>query len=454
MRSPANTAALLTTLLLPLARGQSYEAHVLVPTGGSMFTGSSCSDVSDNGRVVARNVIDGVNTSLEWTPGGGFATLNLAINGVGRVNVQKDNLYASVMLQGDGTIVNFQTPAGTPLMSGLEDLNNQRVVVGSSPGSGFPSDIFVWDPVNGSRGINIFGASGLLRVSESNLAVGNIEITSGSSQGFIVDVFSGAWTHLGDALSAPGSSVDWSRVVDVNIHGDVIGNVSGTVFRAFLRTADGHVTYLPGLAGGDPVAVSPYALDDSGQVVGSALTPNGMRAFRFSPQTGMHDLNDESSVPPGFTLARATEISETGVIIGVAFGSTIAPRGFVLDPGPWLDRGLGKGGALGVPVLSGAGDLTAGSSASVTMSNTPPSAPSVLFVGGTADPTPFLGGTLLPATPLLTVAFTTSPTGTSTLPFITPIGLTGTSFFLQHAIADPTASQGVALSNALQAAFP
>ena len=64
--------------------------------------------------------------------------------------------------------------------------------------------------------------------------------------------------------------------------------------------------------------------------------------------------------------------------------------------GAWLEGGLGLAGTHGVPKLSGAGDMTAGSTVTLTLAGALESAPVVLVVGFDVLLAPLKGGTLVP----------------------------------------------------------
>ncbi|MFG0319248.1 MAG: hypothetical protein ACF8XB_18400, partial [Planctomycetota bacterium JB042] len=320
-----------------------------------------------------------------------------------------------------------------------------------------PSQLLVWDPVNASKTIPIWGAKTLLRVSESGLAVGYVSSGLSSSRAFVVDVTTDQWTDVGQLLNGGGSQT-WSEAVDVNEYGVVTG--SGTTpagKRAFTWSAQTGFTFLPALEAGNEQYVVPTAIDDAGQVVGHALTSNGYHAFLWNPQTGMHDLNDLVA-PSAFVLQGAHDISETGVVIGYGFdGPGWSPsRGFILEPAtPWQYEGFSKAGAAAAPLLEGSGSLAGGTAASLILSGAPASAPALAVVALTGTPTPFEGGTLLPVPPLFVLPSATAADGGLTLPFTVPAGgLPNAQVWFQLAVADATATFGVGLSNAVKATFP
>jgi hypothetical protein len=136
---------------------------------------------------------------------------------------------------------------------------------------------------------------------------------------------------------------------------------------------------------------------------------------------------------------------------GLVFESmTIA----VVDP-TWTDAGHALAGVAGTPKLAGTGTLAAGSGNTVTLARAKASAAAGLFVGLAAGAIPFKGGTLVPFPFLTPIVLATSASGTIAIPFTMPAGVPpATGLWLQCAIQDPAAVEGVALSNALAGVTP
>lgn len=447
-----------------LARSD-YDLIVIEPTGATPLTETGIGDVSNLGRVVGSTHDNGQFRWFEWTESGGFSWLPVLFQSptnpypsVGRLNDQGDRLFGNVLMKADGSFVDIPYVDGSLGLPSMKDLNDSLTLVGNGP-NGTSSQILIWDPILGSRTLPIPGAMTLLRVSESGHAVGYVKNGLTSSRAFVADVATGAWTDLGDILTPGMVSFTKSEAVDVNEHGVVTGQgtvLGGTAIRAYVWSPSQGLTFLPALESGFEAYVVPAAIDDAGQVVGGALTSSGYRAFLWNPQTGLHDLNDLVA-STSFTLRAATDISETGVIVGSGFhGANWGPaRGFILDPeSAWQYLGNSKPGTFGAPYLHGSGDLAAGTTGSLILEQAAASVPAMMFVALNASPTPFLGGLLVPFPPQLAVPLTTSAAGTTGFSFPVPSGLSGVAVVFQCAVADPTATQGVALSNATRAEFP
>ncbi len=121
----------------------------------------------------------------------------------------------------------------------------------------------------------------------------------------------------------------------------------------------------------------------------------------------------------------------------------------------WFDLGSGLAGTVGVPALAGSGTLDAGSTGTVALASAIALSPAVLFVAAASTPAPFKGGVLVPVPAPLPVALVTDGGGAILIGFTWPSGVPqGTTVFLQCAIQDAGAVNGVALSNALEAITP
>jgi hypothetical protein len=205
------------------------------------------------------------------------------------------------------------------------------------------------------------------------------------------------------------------------------------------------------------------------------LDGNGMRWTTFSATVddvlsdelpaGWNGAGDEDPVtfepvlPAGRTwtnvLQGVDRIEFTTFVPGFFFGFTffnlsidnvsIQPAG---EPA-WTDQGNALAGVSGDPGLEGSGTLAPSSGNALTLTSAAPGALTVLFAG------PFKGGTLVPA-PQISVLTFTNPLGEFDLQFhMPPSGVpTGTELWVQAAIQDAAAMNGVALSNAVRGITP
>jgi len=117
----------------------------------------------------------------------------------------------------------------------------------------------------------------------------------------------------------------------------------------------------------------------------------------------------------------------------------------------FADIGLGKPGVAGIPVASGTGPLTAGSSGSLTLASAAPSSTTNLFFGVGLLAAPFKGGVLGPTNDILITGLPTDGAGGLTLPFGWPAGIpANTNLFYQFWTSDPAATQDLSASNTVR----
>lgn len=117
----------------------------------------------------------------------------------------------------------------------------------------------------------------------------------------------------------------------------------------------------------------------------------------------------------------------------------------------------GLAGATGVPILTGSGDLTAGSSEGFTLltSSVAPSATGMLFVSLTEGALPLKGGTLFPVPVLAQLPLAVDGNGELELAAALPAGLpSGTTIVLQAWFSDAGAVLGASASNGLKLLVP
>jgi hypothetical protein len=122
--------------------------------------------------------------------------------------------------------------------------------------------------------------------------------------------------------------------------------------------------------------------------------------------------------------------------------------------GAWGNLGNGLAGALGEPLLTGSGTLEAGTPTSIDLSNAAVNAPLLFGIGSSTIFAPFAGGTVVPSLEII-LSGTTDAAGKASLAGNWPGGVpSGSSFFLQAFVVDPTGPHGFAFSNAISATTP
>ena len=126
----------------------------------------------------------------------------------------------------------------------------------------------------------------------------------------------------------------------------------------------------------------------------------------------------------------------------------------VTNPNAWTDEGSALAGVSGDPLLEASGGLVPTTRQFLDLSNAAPSAMSAIYASGSSSPAPFKGGTLLPGPALLTVFMGTNAEGGWEINFRAPAAASGTEIWVQVAIQDAAAVQGVSLSNAVKGTTP
>jgi arylsulfatase A-like enzyme len=125
------------------------------------------------------------------------------------------------------------------------------------------------------------------------------------------------------------------------------------------------------------------------------------------------------------------------------------------SPGPWTMLGGGTIGSAGSPALRGAGPLTAGSLASLTLTDARASALTLALGSFASMPFITYGGYLHTVPFDLALLFFTDGTGELVLATTWPPGMpAGTQLWFQCLVDDPTAAFGIGVSNGVQALTP
>jgi len=129
--------------------------------------------------------------------------------------------------------------------------------------------------------------------------------------------------------------------------------------------------------------------------------------------------------------------------------------GFTPAENQWTDLGFAKAGQKGDPTLVGTGNLSAGSSTMLHLTNARSGSLAVLFVSFASFPAPFKGGTLVTLPLALNVSLATDANGSTILPFAWPAGIpAGFNLFFQYGVSDVSSSFNVSLSNGVRATQP
>lgn len=162
----------------------------------------------------------------------------------------------------------------------------------------------------------------------------------------------------------------------------------------------------------------------------------GFPAATYSVGTGL---------PTYLSIDNGTGFTTDEIRVGTTWGSVLPA-----EVSPWTDLGFAKPGIAGAPHLVGSGPLTAGSSATITLTNARAASVANLVIGMNAIYAPFLGGVMVPE-PTIIVPLVTDAAGSLQLQSNWPAGIpAGTPFRFQYWIQDPAAKFGLSASNGLQ----
>jgi probable HAF family extracellular repeat protein len=307
-------------------------------------------DINESGFVSGTSTNNSTYAGFVWTEAAGKTIVPMTWPmGINNLN----------QIVSDGTIYDFDTgavinvpPAGAWPVPRLQAINDNGVAVGFSECSCSNSgrtvqEALVWDAQNGSRTVPVSTAKELLRINNSNEAVGNIRGGSSGSEGFFYHVDTGTYVNMSDLLPPNGFVRGWSELMDINESSVACGRGwDGETVRGLTWSSDVGFTFLPPIAGGLIDYVYPRGINSSGTVVGfnniASVTP---RAFVWDTQNGMRNLNDLVTAPPNFILDWAVKINDAGWIVGIGhYGPNWGTsRGFVLRPIPDVATGVDLG---------------------------------------------------------------------------------------------------------------
>ena len=128
----------------------------------------------------------------------------------------------------------------------------------------------------------------------------------------------------------------------------------------------------------------------------------------------------------------------------------------IVPAGAFTSLGGPVSSGYGTPLLTGTGDLLPGTAGALHLTDAAPDRSALLFVSLAPGAMPFYAGTLQAWPAVLELLWATDPAGKISLTWANWPGPLppGVELVFQWAIDDPSAPQGVALSNALLAAVP
>lgn len=231
------------------------------------------------------------------------------------------------LIRPDGTVVLIAGDGESWYWSYATGVNEQGHFVGhyelldSSEG-------FLWTP---SGGLTLLGALPNGHDIAFPAAVNALDEVCGTdSVGNLARAF--RWT-AGDGIESLGllPGATRSGAEDINDLGRIVGGsgIGLSDSRAFVWDVTSGMVEMPG--GFDITPERAYAINNAGQIVGSALTPGGRKAFLWDEEDGMVILPNLPDLP---TYAIAYDINEHGVVVGTA-AREIGFHRYIVKPFIW-----------------------------------------------------------------------------------------------------------------------
>lgn len=395
LQTGKGTAAQRSALWLNNGAGVFSATTVLNASGsGNTYEGDPADLDGDGDMDIAMQSISGFSEG--WVRNNGGTITNVTFSGT---NSHDDNEMASFDYDNDGDLDVF---VGSLNGSGGEKVynNNANVftfaanVIQSSPDSTMD---FGFADLNNDRRIDMVTAQG-----ESGNFLDKVYMNNGAQD-----------TRV--------------PVVQAVQNAGAVG-ASGTVFKARIRDAvadDGHLNVTSRLL---------YATPSAAGAVRAINQGNGLMRGR-APTTGA-DASVSTCWIHQDQAGNTTQGAGT-TTIGAANG--------------WAVMTNGLAGARGIPVLAGVGANASNTAGFLGVFGARPNSPSALLIGSAIGNVPFFGGTLLPLPIIAQININTGAAGEVAFPYLMPAGVpAGVKLYLQWAVSDAAAAQGVALSNGLE----
>ena len=314
------------------------DLGALVGSAGSY--GSSAAGINVKGQVAVNATTDayhwgkaflynnGTMADMGSLPGGPGWSWAGGINDSGQVaGASYISTSAShVFLYSNGTMTDLGTLPGYSYCDAYGINNSGQVVGVSGPSSDFPHAFLYSNGI--MKGLGTLGGncSTAYAVNTSGQVVGNSDLSNNIERAFLYS--GGTMTDLGTLPGGLFSSAD-----DINDRGKVVGwsETTGSSMHAFLYSG-GTMTDL-GTLSGDTHSWA-HAINTSGQVVGESFVDFGDEHAFFYDNGKMVDLNSLVDPATNWLLQNATDINDSGWIVGWGSNSTGQSHAFLLTPIP------------------------------------------------------------------------------------------------------------------------
>ena len=320
-----------TAVVALLFSGATYAQQYTVTDLGQF----GARGISDTGEVVGTGGIEGLGTpsrAIVWTAAhgvqkfgvfpGGHYSIGQAINHFGVVVGAAD--FASYVSHAF-----LSTGPSQPLKdlgvlyhtqySQANAINDSGIVAGYAFSLTGAQRAFRWTSSTGMRGLDAL-TGGMNNTATTINNVGQIAGYS-SSAGQAINWHACWWPNPNGVIATDLGTLHgymFSRAFGINLHGAVVGDSSTNsgMTHAFLWTASTGMKDLGLLS--NTFRTSAMAINDSGEVVGTAYDSNGnpFHAFVWTQAGGMKDLNQLIPAGTGWTLVWASGVNAQGRIAG------------------------------------------------------------------------------------------------------------------------------------------
>jgi hypothetical protein len=298
--------------LLPAQLIQASELYTITDLGaGSTLGINNCGEVlANDSNQLPFLYRAGHKESLPQPSGGVFTAAALNDKGqvVGYVNYGSAlNYYLTIYSKGELTVMKNLSGLYPVVINDAGQVSGDTVF---NDGAFFYSNGVV-TPIGNPPGYE--GELSVVGMNSSGEVVGFIDVDTGQ-QGFM-------YSHGQTRPVVPPGGVS-STVGGINDSGEIVGvyypsSDSYLGGNLFVDTRSG--SKVLGLAldmGSDDEEDLPVAINDAGDIVGSAQTTVTEAAWIYQPAKGFSNLNDDVAPNSGWSLSQAVGINNRGEIIG------------------------------------------------------------------------------------------------------------------------------------------
>jgi uncharacterized membrane protein len=405
--------------------GGAFYWNWRVDPAPTYIGGSWAAAISDDGSVIAGNIIDPVDgpVAATWTQANGWVSIGFLPNAL-----------------------------NCPSRSSASDISADGTVVVGLSWDGCDGRGFRWTLATGMQALQALGngQNACRKVS------GDGQIMGGFAQGSFSRTPA---TWQTDLTGTMYNFNDLGEVGGINFDGTtIVGQYNG---EAFLDVGAGPQLF--GTLNAGWAARATGVAEDNSIICGEDTLGLAKDSWVWTSGSGIVRLNDVLTLlgvtgAPPLTACRA--ISADGDIVVGDYGAPGAPSGsggYIVEfnSSAWVDLGGATAGALGQPLFEASGDLTAGSTLTLDLSNTQPNAIFLMWISLSSSPANVVGGTLYPLPADAKLVLAANPLGEFNIATAVAAGApSGVDLWFQCLVQDATNIHGITLSNCMRGTTP